>query len=95
MREVTVATPTDRVSAEVAVSLLRAMKIPARMVSSIEPAWTIGSISGSLADLRVLERFPRGVPHESFDGVGTGLRSRRPGVRQVLCLLWRDILAGL
>ncbi len=54
MREVTVATPTDRVSAEVAVSLLHAMKIPARMVSAIEPVWTLGSALGTTIDLRIV-----------------------------------------
>ncbi len=54
MREVTVATPTDRVSAEVALSLLRTMKVPARLASSIEPNWTLGSAPGTTIDLRIL-----------------------------------------
>jgi len=54
MREVTVLTPADRVSAEVALSLLRTMKIPARATSSIEPNWTIGSALGTTIDLRIV-----------------------------------------
>ena len=47
------------------------------------------------SDLRMLERFTGSVLHESLDGVGTGRRGRRPGVRHVQCLLWCDILARL
>lgn len=68
MREVTVATPTDRVSAEVALSLLRSMRIPARAVSSIEPFWTVGSALGATIDLRIVVPEDRAVEARALLG---------------------------
>ncbi len=43
LREVVVASMSDRYSAELVVARLRDAGIPARITSRVEPAWTTGS----------------------------------------------------
>ncbi len=52
----------------------------------------LASLHGDGCRLRMLERFPGGVLHESFDGVGAGRRGGRPGEGLVQGLPRREVL---